>query len=96
VNTGSGEDLSYESDAQGSHFLIPMENVLIGVYGPDQPGMGNCQAASMEAAPLGVEGLSGSYLCYHTSQGLPGRALVTAFDIDDYSLSIEFLTWSQP
>jgi hypothetical protein len=96
VNTGIGEDLSYESDAQGSHFLIPQENVLIGLYGAGQPGIENCQAALMRAEPLNVENLPGSYLCYRTGQGLPGRALVKGVNIDDFSLNLEFLTWSQP
>jgi hypothetical protein len=96
VNTGSGEDFSYESDAQGSHFLIPQENALIGVFGAGQPGIENCQAASMQADPLNVENLQGSYLCYRTGQGLPGRVLVTGMNVDNFSLNLEFLTWSQP
>ncbi len=97
VNSGSGEDLSYESDADGKHPLIPLANVLIGRYGSNEPSLELCQNANLSDAPIISESVPvGSYLCYRTNQGLPGWARLTAFNIDNYQLTLDLLTWSLP
>lgn len=98
VNSGSGEDLSYESDSEGNHPLVPLGSVLIGEHEGDQPTMASCQSATMSAEPILAENLgTGTVLCYRTNQGLPGWARVVDFDNDDnYSLTLDILTWSLP
>ena len=97
INSGSGEDLSYESDADGNHPLMPLENVLIGRYGVNQPTLDLCRQASMTGAPIIADSVPvGSYLCYRTNQGLPGSARLTALNIDNYQLTLDLLTWSLP
>lgn len=97
VNSGSGEDLSYESNADGRHPLVPLDNALIGRYGENQPTLELCQQTSLAAEPIVVEDLSiGSYLCYRTNQGLPGYARLTSVNIDNYQLNLSLLTWSLP
>ncbi|MGW8249456.1 MAG: NBR1-Ig-like domain-containing protein [Anaerolineales bacterium] len=97
VNSGSGEDLSYESNADGRHPLVPLEGVRIGRYGENQPTLELCQQASLAAEPIVIEDLSiGSYLCYRTDQGLPGYARLTSVNIDNFQLNLSLLTWSLP
>jgi len=97
VNSGSGEDLSYESNADGKHPLVPQGSTLIGVYGSNQPSLANCQGANLAANPVIVDDQpAGTYLCYRTDQGLTGWARITGFNIDTYALNLSLLTWSQP
>jgi hypothetical protein len=95
-NTGDGDDLSYQ-DSQGFHLLSPIDGALLGVYGSEPPTLEACQSAGMSAAPIAIESLpAGFYLCYRTSQGLPGWLQLTGFSSDDYSIRLDFLTWAAP
>ena len=97
VNSGSGEDLSYEKVSEGVHQLIAQGTTLMGVFGGSQPSFSDCQAASPSATFLNVEALiPGTYLCYRTGLGLPGRALISNFDPLDATLTMEIFTWSVP
>ncbi len=97
VNSGSGEDLSYESDAEGKHPLIPLGNALIGRYGENQPTLALCQQANLGNTPIAVENLPiGTYLCYRSNQGLIGRARLTGFNVDNYIVTLDLLTWALP
>lgn len=97
VNSGSGEDLSYESDAEGKHPLIPLADALIGRYGENPPTLALCQQANLGNTPLVMENLPiGTYLCYRTNQGLIGRARLTGFNVDNYILTLDLTTWSLP
>lgn len=95
VISGVGGDATYQSDPNGLHVLIPQGSALLGVYGTSQPGLSNCHAATLGSAPVAVDNLaSGSYLCYRTDQGYTGSALITAFNVDDFQLTLQILTWS--
>jgi hypothetical protein len=96
ANPESGEDLIYESNADGNHLLVPQGNALISLYGTSQPTLTDCLASNLGSEPIQVENLGTTYLCYRTNQGLPGRALVTNFRIDDFSVTLDLLTWIAP
>lgn len=94
---GGDADLSYSSDPNGSHLLVPQGSTLIGVYGTNQPDSAACQGASLGGAAVVADTLQvGTYLCYRTTQGHYGRALVTNFVIDTFTLSLNIFTWSAP
>jgi hypothetical protein len=95
-NTGEEDDLSYQEN-QGYHLITPMGGAILGVYGSIQPTLEACLAAGMSTAPIAAESLSeGAYLCYRTTQGLPGRLQLNGFSSDDFSIRFEFLTWAAP
>ena len=95
-NTGAGDDLAYQEN-QDYHLLTPMAGALLGVYGSTLPTLEACQAAGMSTAPIAPESLlAGAYLCYHTSQGLPGWLQLNSFNPDDFSIDFDFLTWAAP
>lgn len=97
VNSGEKEDLSYETDPEGKHLLMPLESAQIVVFGSNQPNISNCQQAALSSTPVGVDDFpAGTYLCYRTGQGLPGWARITSLNIDNYELELSLLTWSQP
>jgi hypothetical protein len=97
ANPGSGEDISYEINAEGKHVLAPLGNVTIGVYGAGRPDMAACQAASMAGSPVVIDDLpQGVWLCYHTNLGLPGRARITGVDPTSALVALDILTWALP
>jgi len=91
------EDLIYQVDANQYHWLTPHEEAMIGVYGSQEPTLADCQSAGMSSAPIAVESLSiGTYLCYTTDEVRTGRALLEAVDPDDFTLTLDLLTWALP
>jgi len=89
------KDLLYQVDADSFHWLIPQDGAVIGVYGSQEPIPSDCESASMSPAPLAVESLSvGTYLCYTTGEGRLGRLLLQAIDPDNFSLTLDLLTWN--
>ena len=91
------EDLIYLVDADQYHWLTPHEGAMIGVYGSQEPSLANCQSAGMSSAPIAVESLSiGTYLCYTTDEERSGRALLKVVDSDDFTLTLNLLTWARP
>jgi hypothetical protein len=96
LNAGDA-DLVYQVDLNNYHWLAPMEGVKIGVFGSLEPNLAGCQSASMSSAPIAVESLSiGTYLCYITRENRSGRALLEAMNPDDFTLTLELLTWALP
>jgi hypothetical protein len=90
-------DLGYQTGANNYHFLMPMPPTLLGVYGSLEPGLEDCQTASMSTAPIAVESLSpGAYLCYRTDQGAVGRVRLVALDPNNFTLTLDLLTWALP
>ena len=97
LNPAAGADLLYQADESGAHWLAPQPGALVGVFGAAQPGLAECQAASLSASPLPVESFpSGSYLCYQTDLGHFGWAQLLGQDPNTFALSLQILTWAQP
>jgi hypothetical protein len=96
VNNGD-EDLLYKVDENNYHWVMPVNQATIGVFGNQTPGLQDCQDTNMSTAPIAVDSLAaGTYLCYTTSQGNTGRALLAAVDPENYTLRLDLLTWMQP
>jgi len=93
-NPAEGADLVYLGNPDGTHPLVPVGGALLGIFLSGEPSLASCQAIPLGDTPIGVEALpSGSWLCYRTSQGAYGRACLLGLDIDDYSLTLDLLTW---
>ena len=91
------EDLIYQVDADQYHWLTPHDETMIGVYGNQEPSLTDCRSAGMSSAPIAVESLSiGTYLCYTTDEKRFGRALLEEVDPDNFTLTLDLLTWSLP
>jgi hypothetical protein len=96
LNSGD-DDLVYQADENGYHWLSPQAGALIGVYGNSEPALANCQSAAMSSAPIAVESLPvGTYLCYTTNQGRIGRTLLKALNQNDFTLTLDLVTWPLP
>ena len=92
-----GADLGYQTGVNSYHFLTPMSPALLGVYGNLEPGLQDCQAASMSSAPIAVESLAiGTYLCYRTDLGAFGRVQLVGVDANSFAMTLDLLTWELP
>jgi hypothetical protein len=95
LNNGA-EDILFEVDAQNL-FLAPVNGAEIVKYGGSEPTIDNCQNASLSSLPVKiVDGMKGTYICYSTNQGLPGRLRLLSLYPDTGELTVRILTWSQP
>lgn len=94
---GDGADLSYETDADARHLLVPQNGAVVQVFGLSQPGISDCRSATLNDTPVVLESLNaGAYLCYRTDSGLPGRLRVASFSFDNYAASLDVTTWTMP
>jgi septal ring-binding cell division protein DamX len=95
LNPGSGVDLLYQAETSGLHQLLPQGSALLGVFGGAEPGLPQCQAATMSTAPLALESLPpGTYLCYQTDQNLIGWLRYNRLNADDGSAGFDYRTWA--
>lgn len=93
INT-AGADVAYSASDNGKHRLVPQGNALLGVYSTSQPGQADCQASALGASAIVVEDTPvGTYLCYRTDQGRYGRARLSNFNPDNFTVTLEILTW---
>jgi len=95
IDSAAG-DLQYHFDTPDEHQLIPQGSVVWSVFGSDQPGLGGCQAATLESSPLVLENIAvGTYICYRTNLSLLGWLRFDQLGTDG-SLDLEMLTWQTP
>jgi hypothetical protein len=96
LNRG-GEDLLYQADENNFHWLVPANGAVFGIFGSFEPSLTDCQSASMSQAPIAVESLPiGTYLCYTTGQSRLGRLQLKSINPDDFTLTLNLLTWAAP
>jgi len=90
-------DLQYHFDTPSEHQLIAQGSVLLGVFGSEQPGLADCQMASLESSALVLEDIAiGTYICYRTDLSLLGWMRFDLLSTEDDSLGLELLTWQTP
>jgi hypothetical protein len=96
-NPNGGADLAYRTGSITFHWLIPVGEAVLGVFGSQQPSLPDCQLAAMSAASIPVESLAPMlYLCYRTNEGQFGWLQLTDFNAQTFSLSLNLLTWNTP
>jgi hypothetical protein len=97
VISGVGGDMAYVLNESSQHALAPQGSALLAVFGANQPTLNNCQATAIGSAPVIIESLTaGTYFCYRTDQNSPGRLLVSSINAENFTLSLEILTWAVP
>jgi len=86
-------DLIYQQGAEPAHTFSTMNGAEWAVMGEDEPSFADCSAAEKTDNPLNFQELPmGTYVCFQSSEGLPGWFLFENFA--GGQLSIRFLTWS--
>ncbi len=89
-------DLVYTFDSGSSvHTLMNVNESRWAVFGENQPSLAACSAVDLDDTPIEfTEVPVGTFVCYRTSGGLPGRLMIRGYEAE--RLMISFLTWSIP
>jgi hypothetical protein len=97
INQAAKDDLRYQVTEQGQAQLLPENGARLVVFGQALPGFLDCASLSLSTTPILMDDLQpGAYLCYRTTEGLPGRVSLTAYDPQRQSMTLEYLTWAVP
>ncbi len=97
VDQPLGNDIVWQKNADDNVEVKPENGARIIVYGDIVPEINDCLQASMSEVPVGGDQLQeGSYICYRTTAGLPGRIFVSTVDLENNLLDLEFVTWIVP
>ncbi|GAP05847.1 hypothetical protein ATHL_00688 [Anaerolinea thermolimosa] len=83
--------------SSGEAMLAPVSGGLVGFFGFSEPGLNDCQSASVSAETLllGPE-MEGPYLCARTGNGLPANLKILRIDRAGPVLDVGFKVWSVP
>jgi hypothetical protein len=88
-------DLIYQYGGEPDHILSTMNDAVWMVYGETQPTCWDCvESAKSGDDIIFSEVPVGTYICYRSSDGLPGRLLIERFAAGQ--LMVSFLTWAVP
>jgi len=75
----------------------PRNNARFAIFGLNSPGELECQYATLSDDPMVLSNFEiGVYLCYRTSQGLPGRLKVINDTSNSSAIEFGFTTWAIP
>ncbi len=97
LNLDPGVDVRLVQTGAGEPQIRPENGAAIGMFGNYEPLEQDCEKAALGAQPLSMLNAdSGVYLCYRTSQGLPGYAHVIRIPDEDDRLALDFITWTAP
>ena len=97
VNPGdaTAADFVYRYGGDPTHLMVTMNGMQWMVYGSTQPTYNDCTDVDLTGNAISFETVpTGTYLCYKTSDDLPGRLVIEGFEAGQ--LNLHFLTWSAP
>lgn len=88
-------DFVYQKGSDPAHILMTMNGTRWVVYGNQEPTYGACVQSQLSGNAISFTEITEEiYVCYRTSDALPGWLKIKA--IEGEGLSISFLTWSKP
>lgn len=97
LEMAEANDLALIRLYEESLFITPVNDARIVPFGQNAPGLLECSQAGLSSDPVDLQKIQvGSYLCYRTTQGLPGRVFLSAVDVDLGTIDFEFVTWVVP
>lgn len=97
INPDDGEDITLTSNNNGLMVILPAEETVFGIYGPNQPNPNQCLNTAMEASPITLDSTSiDNFYCYLTDEQRLGWAIFNDSDPDFNGLTLDFVTWSTP
>ena len=97
LNPAEGGDLAFEQAEGGQLVFTPLNNSRLGLFSNSVPGFNDCRRVSLDTRPIPLEEVDeNSYLCYRTSQGLPGMLAVIELAQDGSAVTFDYITWAIP
>jgi hypothetical protein len=96
-NQPESNDISFTLLDETVPHLVPENGARLVYFGSTLPSIEDCRLAPVGDTPIQFDLLqSGTYLCYRTTLGLPGRIYLTNIDFQNNLLNLEFVTWALP
>ena len=97
TDQGERNDVVLQVSPEGHSVLAPVNGSRLAVYGLNVPELTDCMASPAVDSPVVLQELPlGTYFCYRTSQGMPGRLYFSSLDQQQNLLTLEFSTWAVP
>jgi hypothetical protein len=97
INQEQEDDLRLLSPESGEIELMPQTGVHLTPFDAGQPQLIDCGKSDITGLPVVVEQNEvDTYLCYRTTQGLPGRLTIKSVDLENKQVNLEFITWVVP
>ncbi len=97
LNPEEGGDLVFEQAEGGQLVFVPLNNSRLGLFSNGVPGFNDCRRVSLDTRLIPLEEVDEtSYLCYRTSQGLPGMLAVIELAQDGNAVTFDYITWATP
>jgi len=90
-------DLSFEITESGEMWLSPKNQASLVFFGLNRPVEWECRTGILSPAPIDLKTLQdGSFLCFRSSQGLPGYLFLSMARLGENILDVKFVTWFIP
>jgi hypothetical protein len=97
INQVVKDDVRFQMTEQGQAQLLPENGARLAAYGRDMPEFLDCASLPLDPTPVVLEEIEpGAYLCFRTTEGLPGWVVLSQFDVERQLISLEFVTWAVP
>ncbi|HEY9076843.1 MAG TPA: NBR1-Ig-like domain-containing protein [Anaerolineaceae bacterium] len=78
-------------------YLAPLNEARIAWFGNQQPGFLDCRKAVLGQTTIPLDTVpDGGFACYSSNLGLPGRIKLSAIDIKNSTMIVEWVTWAVP
>ncbi len=97
VNPGDATltDVVYQYGGEPLHVLMTMNGAVWAIYGETAPTFDDCSEADLSSNAISFADVPvGAYICYRSSEMLPGRMLIEGFEAGQ--LQVSYLTWAVP
>lgn len=86
-----------EQSSPSEYQWSAMNSGRFSVFGLSEPGELECTLATLSDEPILLTFLeAGTYFCYRTGEGLPGRLKIESLPVGGSPIVISYITWAAP
>lgn len=97
MNQIVNDDLRFLITDEGYAQLLPENGARVTAFGQVAPEFSDCSTLSVNPTPVFLGDVQpGAYLCFRTTEGLPGWVVLTTVDPNQNQVTLEFVTWAVP
>lgn len=90
-------DFIFRRDDEYNRAIVARNRTRFGKFGAQPPLLGDCMVMTMLLDSMPINSVVDDiYLCYRSSQGLPGYLHISPNSIFERTIWLEYLTWSIP
>jgi hypothetical protein len=97
INQSENDDLLVGEVPADPFSLAPGNGARMNLFGTLAPAFEDCLHTSLSNEPVDLaDNQVGSFFCFRTTEGLPGRILLKAINSDAGNIDFDFVTWAVP